>query len=103
MFVTNEILSQFSIGIGDEVFVTGLFRGHTGRQRNVPIVRVGNIAAMPEEKVRTSRGDCLAYLIQSVRIASDRDDLAAGSREGDRRCMADSACRTGDDDALAGE
>jgi len=33
------------IGEGSEVFILGLFRNHYGADRNIPIVRVGNIAA----------------------------------------------------------
>lgn len=52
-------------GIGNEVFLTGLFREHTGEKRNIPIVRVGNIAAMPEEPVATDwKGRIDAYLIE---------------------------------------
>lgn len=51
MFVTSEILANQSIGIGDQVFIAGLFFNHFGNQRNIPLVRSGNIAAMPEEPV----------------------------------------------------
>ena len=53
MAATSEIISKESIGPGDEVFITGLFVNHFGEERNIPILRIGNIAAMPEEKVKT--------------------------------------------------
>lgn len=68
MFLTAPIKERYSIGIGDEVFLTGLFYKHRERKRNIPIVRVGNIAAMPEEKVRTSMGLIDAYLVEARSI-----------------------------------
>lgn len=58
-------------GVGDEVVVAGLFRNHYGTKRNVPIVRTGNIAAMPEEPVmvewpdRSKSQPMEAYLIDT--------------------------------------
>lgn len=68
-FATDDILSSEAIGIGDEVFITGLFHVHAGERRNIPLVRVGNIAAMPEEPVLTKKGTLMdAYLIESRSI-----------------------------------
>ena len=49
MFATEEVIEKHSIGVGDELICTGLFVHHFGRKRNVPIIRSGNIAAMPDE------------------------------------------------------
>lgn len=69
MAATEEILTREEINIGDEVFLTGLFANHFGSKKNIPIIRVGNIAAMPEEKVHTSNlGDIDAYLIEARSI-----------------------------------
>jgi hypothetical protein len=39
--------------------------GH-GRQRNIPIVRIGNVASMPHEPVATkNRGAIEAYLVEA--------------------------------------
>jgi hypothetical protein len=38
--------------IGEDVLIFGLFHQHSGKNRNIPIVRVGTIAAMPEEPVQ---------------------------------------------------
>ena len=65
---TDEVIARESIGVGEEVFVTGLFSNHYGRERNLPIVRIGNIALMPEEKVETRFGAIDAYLIESRSI-----------------------------------
>lgn len=57
------------VGIGAEVFIVGLFVNHTGKHRNIPILRTGNIAMMPGELVKTNDfGDIEAYLIESRSI-----------------------------------
>ena len=69
MAATSEIISKESIGPGDEVFITGLFVNHFGEERNIPILRIGNIAAMPEEKVKTdTMGPMDAFLIEARSI-----------------------------------
>lgn len=71
-FATEEIIERKAIGIGDEVFVTGLFRYHPGMKRNIPIVRVGHIAVMLEEPIETDftrdmgyKAGMDAYLIEA--------------------------------------
>ncbi|MGC1276000.1 MAG: hypothetical protein WBC44_20025 [Planctomycetaceae bacterium] len=51
---TPEVIKKKGIGLGDDLFVVGLFKEFYGKHRNAPIVRVGNIAAMPTEKVAWS-------------------------------------------------
>lgn len=51
-FLTNEIMTQWAIGLGDDCFMVGRFINHEGRQRNLPSVRFGNIGQMPHEKIR---------------------------------------------------
>jgi hypothetical protein len=68
MAATQEIIKKENIGVGDDVFLTGLFQNHYGLQRNIPIIRVGNIASMPEEKVHTKWGDIDAYLVEARSI-----------------------------------
>jgi len=69
MCVTPTALQTNEVGLGDEVFVVGLFRHHHGTQRNIPIVRVGNLAALTEEKVNTKDfGLVDAYLIEARSI-----------------------------------
>lgn len=71
-FATEETIERRGIGIGDEVFITGLFGYHPGVKRNIPIVRVGHIAIMPEEPIKTDFTDEMgckegmeAYLIEA--------------------------------------
>lgn len=62
--LTSEIIEREHIDIGDEVFVPGLFVQHKGLGKNIPIVRIGNIAAMPDEQVKTKYGMMDAYLTE---------------------------------------
>lgn len=66
--ITDQIMTEQSIGLGDEVFIVGLFRHHHGTRKNIPIVRIGNLAAMNEEKVTTEAGEMDAYLIEARSI-----------------------------------
>jgi hypothetical protein len=61
----QDFIDTESIGVGDEVFLSGLFVNHHGHKQNVPIVRVGNIASMPIEPVATKHGAMEAYLIEA--------------------------------------
>jgi len=66
---TDEVIKTEGIGVGEEVFLTGLFINHYGKERNIPIVRIGNIAAMPEERVKTRDfGAIEAYLVEARSI-----------------------------------
>lgn len=64
LFATSDVVERENIDAGDDVFVTGLFVNHVGQHRNLPLIRVGNIAAMPEEPVQTRIGPMDAYLIE---------------------------------------
>lgn len=69
MLLSEKRIKEYAVGAGDEVFITGLFANHYGRERNLPIIRAGNIALMSEEKVYTSTmGDIDAYLIEARSI-----------------------------------
>ena len=69
MTLTRDIVTEQGIGVGDEVFMAGLFANRPGADRNIPIVRVGNIAAMRDEPVYTPRfGEMDAYLIEARSI-----------------------------------
>lgn len=63
---TLEVIAESLIGPGDEVFFPGLFVNHRGGKRNVPIVRIGNIASMPHEPVATKNLSAIeAYLVEA--------------------------------------
>ncbi len=56
LFVTEKLIEDEDIGIGDDTIMVGRFIGHDGRQKNTPAVRFGNIAMMPHEKIRAATG-----------------------------------------------
>jgi hypothetical protein len=64
LFLNADTVRDEKVGAGNEVFLVGLFYRHFGGRNNIPIVRVGNVAAMPGEKVNTCRGPTDAYLIE---------------------------------------
>ena len=67
--LTPEAAAANEVSLGDEVFVVGLFAHHYGEQRNIPIVRVGNLAARDEEKLNSREfGKMDAYLIEARSI-----------------------------------
>jgi hypothetical protein len=66
---TPEVIKNEKLGVGDEVFIVGLFKSHYGRQRNVPILRVGNLAMMKGEPVFTRYcGYTDAHLVEARSI-----------------------------------
>jgi hypothetical protein len=65
---TPKLLQEFDIGVGDEVFATGLFTPVAGVARNEPIVRHGNIAMMPCEQIQTELGYADIYLVEARSI-----------------------------------
>ncbi|WP_095199055.1 serine protease [Mesorhizobium carmichaelinearum] len=56
--------------LGDEVATVGLYSSHHGITRNVPVVRIGNIARMPDDElVRSNSGGYIsAYLVETKSI-----------------------------------
>ncbi len=69
MFVTPEIRKKAGIGIGDEVAAVGLFTAFSGKDKHSPIVRIGNLAMLPEERVPVKGFDPMeVYLAESRSI-----------------------------------
>jgi hypothetical protein len=69
LVLTPDIARTKNIGVGDEIFITGLFANYAGDRRNVPIVRVGNLATFPEERINVRKlGVIDAYLIEAWSI-----------------------------------
>jgi hypothetical protein len=63
----HELIEK-SIGVGDEVFITGLFNLASGRGRIMPIVRMGNIAMLPDDPIPTGYGETDVYLVEARSI-----------------------------------
>jgi hypothetical protein len=51
MFINESTIKEKNIGVGDEVFIAGLFTNAQGTSKHIPIVRIGNVAMMPGEKI----------------------------------------------------
>lgn len=67
-FVTEDIIEARKIGIGDELIVMGMFSAHVGTNRNLPIVRSGSIASMPQEPlIDPNTGDEFDAYLAEVR------------------------------------
>ncbi len=67
---TKEHLRKKGAGLGQEIAIIGLFRHHVGDKTNIPIVRVGNISAMPDEPVWTRYcGYTEAFLVEARSIS----------------------------------
>jgi hypothetical protein len=65
MIATDDLTANGSIGLGNEVFTVGLFKEYYGQHKNQPIVRIGNVAMLPDELVPTRDfGDVEAYLVE---------------------------------------
>ena len=70
-FLSNDIFASTTdcvVGVGDEVSIMGLFTVAPGQSRQVPLVRHGNIAMIPNEKLWTGRGEAEVYLIEARSI-----------------------------------
>jgi hypothetical protein len=63
--LSPESESWSGISLGDEVFIAGAFVGRVGYRKNIPIIRIGNIAAMPEEPIDFASPRRPAYLIET--------------------------------------
>jgi hypothetical protein len=64
-FMTAEKAAQVGFSLGDELFIAGLFVGHPGEKKNVPIVRVAHVSAMPGEPIWMSSPRRPAYLVET--------------------------------------
>jgi hypothetical protein len=61
---TVSVSSRANILPGHEVGLAGLFVHHQGSEKNIPIIRVGNIAALPQEPINTKMGLMTAFLVE---------------------------------------
>ncbi|MDE2104694.1 MAG: hypothetical protein KGL39_46085 [Patescibacteria group bacterium] len=53
------------IQIGDDVFFPSVFSGHVGEKENIPVVRIGHVAAISKEGIRAGSPTKGAYLIET--------------------------------------
>jgi len=68
-FLSDLNLEATRIGIGDEIFIVGLFRKWAGRAKFSPVVRHGHIAMMADEPIPTvNYGDAPMHLIEAFSL-----------------------------------
>lgn len=61
----NSLLSEvWRPSLGDEIATVGLYTSHYGTLKNIPVVRIGHIAMLPDEPVMSTRGYVQAYLVE---------------------------------------
>jgi hypothetical protein len=66
MIVTQSRVGLLEIGVGEDVFMMGLFVDHHGGTTNVPAARFGNISMMPNPRALVDQGnlpDVEAYVL----------------------------------------
>ncbi|MCZ6592547.1 MAG: serine protease [Alphaproteobacteria bacterium] len=64
MLVSQADLGKYGIGVGEDVFMVGRFMDHDGGETNVPAVRFGNIAVMPQPiEQPTGAKDLPSYIL----------------------------------------
>lgn len=98
-FIERSDIDEERIGLGDEVFMVGLFsHAHGAFARNVPIIRHGNLAMVPEEPIYIDSGFAEVYLIEARSIGG-----LSGSPVFVRRTMSmRGETQAGDTDSLHG-
>lgn len=68
-FATDARIAEYGIGLGDEIVIVGLFTRFFGSTHLIPIVRTGNIAMMPKDRVPVKDfGKVDAYLAEGRSI-----------------------------------
>jgi hypothetical protein len=65
--LTTPRIEQLQIGIGNEIFMPGLFAPAANFERLHPIIRYGNIAMLPPEPIQTRKGAFTDLYLMEVR------------------------------------
>jgi hypothetical protein len=65
MLVTQDDFKSYNIGVGCDMFFTGMFAPYQGKKRNQPIVRFGKLAMIPDEKITFGGTQIDAYLVET--------------------------------------
>jgi hypothetical protein len=69
VFADDKSIQEYGVGLGDETFTVGLFTRFIGTSRFEAIVRIGNIAMMPSQKIPLKGfGEAEAYLVEERSI-----------------------------------
>lgn len=68
-FALEATIEERGLGIGDDVFVSGLFTKVMADTENIPIIRTGTVAMMPKGKIPFKGGKMnRAYLVETHSI-----------------------------------
>jgi hypothetical protein len=62
--LTPDDMLHLGIRPGAPIFIPGLFVRNPGDSKNIPIIRTGTIAAIPDEKSRIKTGSTYVYLAE---------------------------------------
>ena len=65
IILTPQREKRFGLSLGDEIFIAGCFVGRVGEKKNIPVIRLASIAAMPDEPVWGGSPSRPAYLIET--------------------------------------
>lgn len=65
--VSNDLINHHGIGVGDDLISIGLFTKRKGNGQNLPIVRSGIIASMPDELLIDEDGYKFAAYLAELR------------------------------------
>jgi hypothetical protein len=60
----EEVVKKKDIGAGDDIFITGLLVHHPGATRNIPIVRLGSVAALANDAIALETGTDVVTLVE---------------------------------------
>jgi hypothetical protein len=65
MLVTADDFKNLNIGVGTDMFFTGMFTSFLGEKRSYPIVRFGKLAMIPDEKINFGPLPAEGYLMEA--------------------------------------
>jgi Trypsin-like peptidase domain len=62
---TDTFQAHWGLALGDEIFMVSCFVGRVGDRKNIPVIRLGSIAAKPSEPAWGGSHQSPAYLIET--------------------------------------
>jgi hypothetical protein len=65
MLTSGDDFKKLNIGVGTDMFFTGMFTGFLGEKKSYPIVRFGKLAMIPEEKITFAGQSAEGYLMEA--------------------------------------
>jgi len=65
MLTSADDMKNLNIGIGTDMFFTGMFTGFIGEKKSYPIVRFGKLAMIPDENITFAGMPAEGYLMEA--------------------------------------